>query len=75
MFLNNYHYILSNYALALQHQDLLHHLLEYYLFHIIIIFYLRLINVALFLNITRLFLSSACHAPALSPAPVAIILP
>ena len=42
---------------------------------VLIISLLQVLNGAQFLNITPLFLSSACLAAASSPAPVIVILP
>ena len=54
MFLNNYHYIISKYALVFA-------LSSWVLF----ILHMQIVNGVQFLNTTPLFLSPACLAPAL----------
>ena len=62
MVLNNDHFILLNYTLTLQHQDLLHYLLACDLFR----HYIQSLNSTQFLNITCLLFLSACLAAAVA---------
>ena len=70
MFLSNYHYILSNYTLAL-------YIGRYFALSTWVLFnsVIQLINGVQFLNITPLFLSPDCLALPLSHVPVIFILP
>ena len=69
MFLNNYHYIRSNFTSASQHQDLWHYLPGYYLF------ILQSGNGAQFVNNNPLSPLFICLDAALSPAPVIVMVP